>query len=351
MTVDVVRERLANQFLTGPALAGPVDVVRALGAVQAQDYTGAKWAVGLRTKSATHAGVENAVARGEILRTHVLRPTWHFVLPEDIRWMLALTGPRIARAMASYNAKMGLTPAVFRRANAAIEKALRDGAHLTRTELGEILRRERIRDAAGTRLGHMMMNAEVEGLVCSGACRGKQFTYGLLDLRAPLAAAIDRDEALSRLAGVYFATRGPATAHDFSWWSGLAMADARRAIEIRGSSLTPVAVGEMRMFMVERAKPAPTAEGTAHLLSNYDEYFIGHRDRSAIGVRLKGHQLVTGGDASITHVVILDGQLVGGWKRVAGANGPTAAVSIQARLTRPERALIDRERARFAAFF
>jgi hypothetical protein len=168
MAISVIRERLANQFLTGPALAGPVEVVRALGAVQAQDYVGAKWAVALRTRGATHGDVEQAVVKGEILRTHVLRPTWHFVFPEDIRWMLALTGPRIAQAMASYNRKMGLTPAVLRRSNAVIEKALRDGAHLTRTELGEILRGSGIRETSGTRLAHMMMQAELDAIVCSG---------------------------------------------------------------------------------------------------------------------------------------------------------------------------------------
>src|SRR3982751_3065972 len=130
--MDLIRERLANQFLTGPRLSGPVEVVRRQGAVQAQDYVGAKWAVGMRTMNATHADVENAIARGEILRTHILRPTWHFVLPEDIRWMLALTGPRISQAMASYNKKMGLTPAVLRRSNDVIAKALRDGECLTR---------------------------------------------------------------------------------------------------------------------------------------------------------------------------------------------------------------------------
>src|SRR3954470_11491199 len=118
--MDIVRERLANSFLTGASLPSPVEVVRRLGAVQAQDYTGAKWAVGMRASGATHADVEGAVARGDILRTHVLRPTWHFVLPEDVRWILALTGPRIAKAMAPYNQKLGLTPAVLRKSGAVI---------------------------------------------------------------------------------------------------------------------------------------------------------------------------------------------------------------------------------------
>lgn len=348
-SVHIIQERLANQFLTGPRLGSPVEVVRRQGAVQAQDYIGAKWAIGMRTTGATHADVENAVAKGEILRTHVLRPTWHFVLPEDIRWMLALTGPRISQAMASYNRKMGLTPAVLRRTNAVIEKALRDGACLTRAELGEILRRERVRETTGTRLGHMMMQAEVDAIVCSGPCRGKQFTYGLLDLRAPSAAPIDRDEALVRLTARYFGSHGPATIHDFSWWSGLSVGDARRGVEIAGKSLTPVA--GTALWFVERDVAAPPPEGTAHLLSNYDEYFIGHRDRSAIGKRAKNIDAVTGGDARISHVAFVNGELVGGWKRSVVDDTLRAIVTPFVKLARKERELLDGEAQRFAAFF
>jgi hypothetical protein len=347
---DVLRERLANQFLTGAQLKTPVDVVRALGAVQAQDYSGAKWAVGMRTTSATDADVEAAVARGDILRTHVLRPTWHFVLPEDIRWMLALTGPRISQAMSSYNRKLGLTPAVFRKSHAAIENALRDGKQLTRNELRPLVAKARREASNGQIIGHMMMQAEIDGLICSGACRGKQFTYALLDERVPSAPALDRDDALSRLAELYFRGRGPATVHDFSWWSGLTVGDAKRAIEIRGRSLTSVVVDGKTNWTVERAKPAPPTSGTAHLLPNYDEYFIGHRDRSAIGHRLKGVHLVTGGDSSISHVAIVAGELVGGWRRVISAGKLTTELRPVVRLTKPERDLLQSQRERFERF-
>jgi hypothetical protein len=163
-------------------------------------------------------------------------------------------------------------------------------------------------------------------------------------------ATIDRDEALSRLAERYFATRAPATVHDFAWWSGLSVADAKRAVEIRGSRLESLTVGDSKMWMTARSREAPTADGTAHLLSNYDEYFIGHRDRSAIGRRLKGVHLVTGGDASISHVAIVAGELVGGWKRVAGAAGFTAAVKLSVRVSPAERKCLDVARARFDAF-
>jgi hypothetical protein len=348
--MDIIRERLANQFLTGKPLATPVEVVRRLGAVQAQDIPGAKWAVGMRTRNATNADVEHALARGEILRTHVLRPTWHFVTREDIRWMLALTGSRITAVMNVYGKKLGLTPAVYRRSRAVIEKALGAGTHLTRTELTAALRAARV-DTSTERLMRLIMSAETEGVICSGAVRGKHQTYALLDQRAPQASVIDRDEALSRLALLYFRGRGPATVHDFSWWSGLTVGDARRGIEVSGRALTAIEVGDRTMWMVEREAPAAPAVNTAHLLPNYDEYFIGHRDRSAIGRRLKGVHLVTGGDASITHVVIVGGELVGGWRRVPPGAGTTANVTFAVRVSRDERALVERERARFASFF
>lgn len=347
--MDVVRERLANSFLTGTPLPSPVAVVRRLGAVQAQDYPGAKWAVGMRTRDATDADVEGAVERGEILRTHVLRPTWHFVAREDIRWMLKLTGPRIAAVMNRYSDTLGMTPALFRRSRAVIEKALGGGTHLRRSELAEALRAARI-DTATERLTRHIMRAEIDGVICSGACRGKHQTYALMDERAPQSPEIERDDALSRLALLYFRGRGPATVHDFSWWSGLSVGDAKRAIDIRGASLTPITVGERKMWFVERDSVAPDPTGTAHLLPNYDEYFIGHRDRSAIGRRLKGVHLVTGGDASVTHVVIVAGELVGGWRRVPPGAGTAAAVKLAVRVTRAERALIEQQRARFEAF-
>ena len=346
--VDVVRERLARQHLTGKPLAGPVEVVRALGAVQAQDYAGAKWAIGMRARGATDAAIEAAVADGRILRTHVLRPTWHFVLPEDIRWMLALTGPRIAQAMSSYNRKLGLTPAVFRRANAIIARALADGSHLLRTELAASLRGT-LGPLPGNRVAHIMMMAELDAVVCSGRRRGTQPTYALLDHRAPSQAAVDRDEALRRLATRYFDTRGPATIHDFSWWSGLPVGDARRAVEILGPALSSVEMGGRTLWTSRVRRTAAVPPGVAHLLPNYDEYFIGFRDRSSIGQRA-GIGAVTGGNALINHVVTIGGQIVGGWKREQRGDAIVVSMKLADRLSRAERAQVETARARFEKF-
>jgi hypothetical protein len=334
--VDIARRRLANQHLTAPTLETPAEVVRALGAVQSQDYAGAKWAVGMRTRDADDGAVERALTDGSIIRTHVLRPTWHFVAPTDIRWMLSLTAPRVSAAMAYYNRKLELDRAVFRRSNVALTRALRDGRQLTRGELATVLRRARINVDGSQRLGHLMMQAELDGIVCSGARRGKQFTYALLDERVPPSRALDRDEALLELTTRYFATRSPATPNDFAWWSGLTVADATKGIQMAGPALERAVIDDRAYWVDPSTKAHVTASAAAYLLPNYDEYFIGFKERSAIGQRLKSAELVTGGDARTAHIVVIDGQVVGGWKRTLGRKDVIVELHLLTRLTKAE---------------
>ena len=347
---EIAWRRLAGQFLTVPGPAKPADVVRRLGAVQAQDYAGAKWALAQRTKKAvTDAAVERAVDTGAIVRTHVLRPTWHFVAACDLRWMLALTGPRIGRALASYNRVLEITPAVIRRSHAAITKALGGGRHLTRAEVAAVLARAKVGALTGHRFGRLVVQAELDAIVCSGARRGKHSTYALLDERVPAAGRMERDASLGELARRYFPTRGPASAHDFAWWAGLTVGDARRAVDILGRELEPVHVGGRPFWMGADAE-TPPRKACAHLLPNYDEYFIGLVDRSAIGRRLGSVERVTGGNALINHIATVNGQIVGGWKRAAAAPRVTLRFDLLARLSRAERRLLDREIERYRAF-
>jgi hypothetical protein len=344
---EIAWRRLAGQFLTVPGPGDAAGVVRALGAVQAQDYAGAKWALGQRIRGgATDAEVERAIDAGAIVRTHVLRPTWHLVAPEDIRWMLALTAPRISRALSYYNVRLGLTPAVLRRGNAVIARALEGGRALTRAELSAALERARIPVGGSHRLGRVLVQAELDALVCSGPRRGKQSTHALLDERVPGAGRVlDRDEALGELARRYFPTRGPATARDFAWWAGLTLADARRAIEVAGRRLARVEIDGAPYWMAAAAD-TPPRRARAHLLPNYDEYFIGLVDRGAIGARLGHVGSVTGGNGLIGHVVTVNGQLVGVWRRT----GDGLRLDLAARLSPVERRLVAREVRRLGAF-
>lgn len=256
LNIDIARRRLANQQLL---------------------------ALTLTARGVVDAAVERAVSDGSILRTHVLRPTWHFVTPADIRWMLALTAPRIKAAMAYYDRKLELDDAAFRRSHTALTRALRDGNQLTRAELGQALRRGRVDVTGSQRLGHLLMRAELEGLVCSGARRGKQGTYALLEERVPPAAPLDRDAALLELTGRCFATRGPATLKDFAWWSGLTLADASRGVQIAGRRLERAVIGDETYWLDPAARSQRKRSPIAHLLPNFDEYFIGFKNRSAIG--------------------------------------------------------------------
>ena len=347
---QIARQRLANLRLTGRPLATPGDVVAALGAVQAQDYAGAKWAVAQRTKAAVDSTVERALAEGTILRTHVLRPTWHFVTPADIRWMLTLTGPRINTVMGYYNRHLELDGAVFRRSNDTLARALEGGKHLTRAELAEALRLSRINVKQPTRLVRLLMRAEQDAVICSGAPRGKQSTYALLDERAALTPPIERDEALLRLTKTYFATRGPATALDFAWWAGITLGDARRGIDIGRSSLERETIDGHSFWSGLPASRARKESPSAHLLPIYDEYFVSYKDRSAAKQRLKISGVQTGANLLFANNVVVNGQLVGTWKRILGRDRVVVELTPMTRLTAAGRSAVAAAARRYGDF-
>src|SRR6266545_1542507 len=230
MTLDITSYRLHNQRLSQTNLTNPAEVVNWLGAVQSQDFTGAKWAIGLRTSGLTEADVDRAFAEGSILRTHVMRPTWHFVTPADIRWMLALTAPRV-RALLAYNDRqLEIDKVTLKKSDDVLAKTLGGGKQLTRLELGTALQKSKI-NTDDLRLTHLVMHAELSGVICSGARQGKQFTYALLEERVPPAKVLEHDEAVVELARRYFTSHGPAILKDFIWWSGLSSIDAKRGLE------------------------------------------------------------------------------------------------------------------------
>jgi hypothetical protein len=333
---ELIARRLAGVLLAGSRAETAAAVVQSLGAVQSQDYGSAKWALAQRTRGVTDADVERELTSGDILRTHVLRPTWHFVRPADIRWMLALTAPRIRASMAFRDRQLELDEKMVQRSNAAIAKALSGGKTLTRPELGKVLERARVKVASGQHLGHLVMRAELDAVVCSGARQGSQSTYALLDERVPAAPPVLRDEALLELTRRYFGTRGPATLHDFAWWSGLTVADAKRGVEMTGQDLTRVTFEDDAHWFVER--PLARAAAAALLLPNYDEYFIAYKDRGAVGRRLGNIAALTGGDARITHVIFVNGELVGRWRRTTQRKAVVVELMLETTLEPAEQA-------------
>lgn len=285
-----------------------------LGAMQAQDFAGAKWSLGQRLWPASDAAIEDAFNAGEFLRTHVLRPTWHFVAPEDIRWMLALTAPRVHQTNAGMYRQVGMDPAGLSRSLDVLVKSLEGGKSLTRDELRERLQASGIEVDSGLRMAYVMMNAELDGIVCSGPRRGKQFTYMLLDERVPVARTLARDEALAELVRRYFRSHGPATAHDFARWSSLTLADTREGIgSVRHEFNEVTSDGQVYWFAGDEpppVKPSPAA----YLLSIYDEFTIGYKDSSAIAGDSTAARLRAMGNA-LQNVIILDGRIAGTWRR------------------------------------
>jgi hypothetical protein len=333
---EIALRRLVRQQLLGPKARTPQQVVERLVAVQAQDYYGAKWSVGLRCRGATDATVERAFDRGAILRTHLLRPTWHFVAPQDIRWLLALTGPRVQAANARLYRKLGMDAAAFRRSNAALARALEGGRYLTRDELAQALEQAGVRTSDRMRMSYFLMFAELEGLACSGPRRGKQFTYALLETRVPATKALTHDDALVELARRYFLTRGPATVQDFAKWSGLTVADARDGLEgAQGALVREVADGKTLWFAPSPRIPRRPASPVVHLLSIFDEYVCGYRDRSAMVSERNGARLLRMGN-SLTGIVVVAGVIAGTWNRRMKGTVFEIRTEMFRRLTRAE---------------
>ncbi|PTT60671.1 winged helix DNA-binding domain-containing protein [Arthrobacter sp. HMWF013] len=239
---EVVRRRLAAQLLRGPGLASPEDVVWHLLAVQAQEFPYARWSLAQRTRLAgadpvTAGDVEQAVAEGRILRTHILRPTWHFVHRDDLRWLMALSAPRLHQGNDTTYRRVGIDAATAARSTQLLADAVRGGRHLTRDQLAARLQDAGF-EAVGLRLAYLIMYAEVSSVLVSGAPvrspgGALKQTYALFDERVPPGPAtpITRDEALGRLARRYFTSRGPATVKDCAGWSGLTATDVRRGVQ------------------------------------------------------------------------------------------------------------------------
>jgi Winged helix DNA-binding domain len=339
----LVRQRLVNQGLAASTFRDARDVVDWFGAVQAQDFQGAKWALGLRARAASDASVEAAYNAGDILRTHVLRPTWHFVTPADIRWLVALTGPRIIARMAPRHRQLELDSATIVRSCRTLERAL-SKADLTRRELTAVLERAGIR-LTPQRLSHLLMISELEGRICSGPLREGRLTHALTDRRAPASPALPREEALAVLAQRYFRSHGPATLADFSWWSGLTIREARAAVEVAGDSVAEDALVRGAYRPAGKARRPRAPRPRASLLPNFDEYLVAYRDRSAI---LGGH-VVDPWD-TLANTLIVDGLAAGGWRVRRVKDALAVEVAARRRLSGDEIDRVAHAVARYGSF-
>jgi hypothetical protein len=345
---DLVARRLANQRLTGAGHRRPADVVSWCGAVQAQEYEPARWGLGLRmVDDAADAAVARAFDQGRILRTHLMRPTWHFVTPADIGWLLALTAPRVKRVLASYLRSVELDAPTLARATTIVERALGDRQHLTRVELGERLQRAGL-PMQGLRLVFLTLHAELEGVVCSGPRRGRQFTYALLAERAPRQRTLERDEALAELTRRFFRSHGPASIRDFVWWSGLLTADAKRGLDINRARREDV--DGLTYWSVDSPSSASARADRVLLLPIYDEYLVAYRDRLAVPHGPSVIASPSGRSVRFQHALVIDGQVAGTWRMARDGRGLTVAVTAMRRLSRREQRELSATAERYGRF-
>jgi hypothetical protein len=309
--MDIIKHRLQNQQISLQAFKQPANLVKWFGAIQAQDYAGAKWALSLRLKGMKDTLIEKSLNNGQILRTHVMRPTWHLVYPDDIRWMLQLTAPRINAGNASRYREFELTEKAFNKCHDLLIKSLEGNNQLTRDELSAIFNKAGIA-TRDNRAAHILMHAELAGLICSGARKGLHTTYALLDERVPKTKPLEHDEALAHLTERYFTSHGPATARDFAWWSGLSLGEVKKGIDIAGNKLSSAVIKKQTYWFAADMREAGRMNGKTYLLPNYDEYIVGYADRSALAA---ASHINSRDNVLFSNTILTKGKVTGTWKR------------------------------------
>jgi len=324
MIPEIGIQRLRNQLVSGGRFAKPGNVVRHLGAVQAQDYHQALWAIGSRMeRGATVADIERSITDGQIVLTWSMRGTIHAVPPDNARWMLSALAPRVLAGDKRRLEQLELTPDILARSKELVLRALGERKLVTRPNLMQLLDDAGIR-TDGQRGYHLLWRFAQEGLICLGPREGKQQTFVLLNEWTPPARDMTRDGALAMLAERYYAGHGPATVQDFAWWAGLTLTDARRAVEFARGRLESAVIGDQTYW---RAPSAIGPEGdkftepSVCLLAGFDEYVLGYKDRSAV-LREEHARFVTPGNNGVfMPTIVIDGQVAGIWKRTIKSKG------------------------------
>jgi winged helix DNA-binding protein len=331
----IARLRLQRQRIVSGKFESPAEVVSWFGAMQAQDYASALWAIGLRTHDATLESVEQAIAERRIVRTWPMRGTLHVVAAEDVRWMSALMTPRVIAAnQARLLREFELDDAVLARSRKVLVKALRDGQKLTRSEVYATLESAGIATARQRGI-HITGRLAQEGLLCLGPRADKQPTFVLLDEWISTHRTMEREQSLAELARRYFHSHGPATVQDFAWWSGLTVKDVQLGIELAAGELAQEVIGgRIYLHSGETSEPSDLPNDP-QLLPAFDEYLVAYKDRrDAVEARFSPQ--VIGINGLFNASIVIDGSVVGTWKRSVDKTGITLELS-------PFRALLKRE--------
>lgn len=310
---DIALTRLYSQQVAGASFTSPGKLVSWMGAMQAQDFAMSRWALGIRLPGITESAIDASLDKGEVLRTHILRPTWHLVSADDIYWILELSAPQIRALSKARHKELELDETVFSKTNKLIEKALTGNKHLTREELAGILGKAKI-EASNDRGSHIMFRAELEGIVCSGSNKNNKQTYALLPERVPKKKSISREEALAKLARLYFTSHCPATLQDFTWWSGLSITDARAGLETIKKELNEETIGDDTYWLPDSFSFPKKDKTIFHFLPAFDELVISYRNRTAI-LDLEEQKTAFTANGIFKPVITENGKGIGLWKR------------------------------------
>jgi hypothetical protein len=309
----ITRLRTINQHLISQKFKTAKEIASWMGAIQAQDYAMSKWAFGIRLQNSTEEAIDNEINSGKIIRTHLLRPTWHFVSSDDIYWILELTAPRIRAIMRSGDRLLELTETVCNKSRRIIERSLRDGNHFTREELIQEFKKAKI-NIKENRASHLFMRAELDGIICSGKQKAGKPTFAILNEWVPENKHFIRQEALKELALRYFTSHGPATIRDFTWWSGLTVSDSKTALEFNKDILMSIVINDQTYWMADIMEGPKPDSGEVFFLPAYDEYLISYRDRTA-ALSLTDNKNAISNNGIFYPVIIHNGQVTGTWRR------------------------------------
>ncbi len=305
--------RLYNQLLINSHSKTAKQVVGYMGAMQAQDLLMAEWAIGIRLPGSTIDTVESAINNGNIIRTHLLRPTLHFVSSEDIYWMLELTAPQIRSSMKSRSKELGLTKALLNSSNTIIEKSLSDRKYTTREELKKEFEKAKI-STKDNRLSHLLLNAELDGLICSGTIKGNKQSYALLSERVPKKNTLTKEESLAKLANIYFSSHSPATLKDFIWWSGLPAKDAKIALDSVKSNFISESFNSETYWLPNSFSLPDKNKSSAHFLPAYDEFIISYKSRF-VAIHPEHNSKAISSNGLFRPVILINEKVKGTWKR------------------------------------
>lgn len=349
-TIDdrtIARWRLRTQRLVGVGWDDPAAVVEGLLAVQAENQPQALWAVAARCGDPPPAAVTAALDRGELLRTHVVRPTWHLVRPDDIAWLVELTAPRIRASFRQVQRSVGLADADLDRALDVQVAALTGQVHRTREEMGQVLAAAGL-PGEGQALGLLLTHAELEGVTCSGVTRDGTHTWALLAERAPHARRLEREAALAELVRRYVGGHGPATERDLAYWATLTLRDVRAGLALAAEGLASFDHdGRTYWHRADDEPPGDGGDPPGHLLQILDEMYRGYQDSRWV---LDADGLAERGRTATTGMALLDGQVVGEMRRTLRADTVTFEVTALRSLTAAERTALQQAADRYGAW-